>query len=83
MSKFINCSEAVELIPDGASIMIGGFMGVGSPHRVIEELVRATPSAAKGRYLHSITIASPMGPGIKVDPTRTRDILEEAAPAAA
>jgi large subunit ribosomal protein L1 len=50
---------------------------------VIEELVRAKPSAAKGRYLHSITIASTMGPGIKVDPTRTRDILEEAAPAAA
>ncbi len=44
---------------------------------VIEELVRAKPSAAKGRYLHSITIASTMGPGIKVDPTRTREILEE------
>jgi len=40
MSKFINCSEAVELIPDGASIMIGGFMGVGSPHRIIAEMVR-------------------------------------------
>jgi large subunit ribosomal protein L1 len=50
---------------------------------VIEELVRAKPSAAKGRYLHSITIASTMGPGIKVDPTRTRDILEESATAAA
>ena len=44
---------------------------------VIDEIVRAKPSAAKGRYLHSITIASTMGPGIKVDPTRTRDILEE------
>ncbi len=47
---------------------------------VIEELVRAKPSAAKGRYLRSITIASTMGPGVKIDPTRTRDILEEAAP---
>ena len=50
---------------------------------VIEELIRAKPSAAKGRYLRSITMASTMGPGVKVDPTRTRDILEEAAPAAA
>src|SRR5438876_1565842 len=50
---------------------------------VIDEMMRAKPSAAKGRYLRSITITSTMGPGIKVDPTRTRDILGEAAPAAA
>ena len=50
---------------------------------VIEEIMRAKPSAAKGRYLHSITIASTMGPGIKVDPTRTRDILEAGATAVA
>jgi large subunit ribosomal protein L1 len=50
---------------------------------IIDELVRAKPSAAKGRYLRSITVTSTMGPGIKVDPTRTRDIVEEAAPAAA
>jgi large subunit ribosomal protein L1 len=48
---------------------------------VVEELIRAKPSAAKGRYLRSITIASTMGPGVKVDPGRTRDIIEE-APAA-
>jgi large subunit ribosomal protein L1 len=42
---------------------------------VIEELIRARPSAAKGRYLRTVTIASTMGPGIKVDPSRTRDIL--------
>jgi len=49
---------------------------------VIEELIRAKPSAAKGRYLRSITLATTMGPGVKVDPGRTRDIVE-AAPAAA
>jgi large subunit ribosomal protein L1 len=48
---------------------------------VIEELVRAKPSAAKGRYLRSITLAATMGPGVKVDPSRTREIIEE-APAA-
>jgi large subunit ribosomal protein L1 len=49
---------------------------------VVEELIRAKPSAAKGRYLHTITLASTMGPGVKVDPSRTRDIVEEASPAA-
>src|SRR5689334_11387080 len=50
---------------------------------VIDELIRAKPSAAKGRYLRTITLAPTMGPGIKVDPSRTRDILGEAAPTAA
>jgi large subunit ribosomal protein L1 len=50
---------------------------------VIEELIRAKPSAAKGRYLRTVTVASTMGPGIKVDPSRTRDILGETADAAA
>ncbi len=51
---------------------------------VIEELIRAKPSVAKGRYLHTVTLASTMGPGVKVDPSRTRDIVEEAPiPAAA
>ena len=40
MHKGIALSAAVEKIPDGSSLMIGGFMGVGSPHRVIAELVR-------------------------------------------
>ncbi len=44
---------------------------------VMDEIMRAKPSAAKGRYIRSITFASTMGPGIKVDPSRTRDILEE------
>jgi large subunit ribosomal protein L1 len=50
---------------------------------VVEELIRAKPSAAKGRYIRSITMASTMGPGVKVDPAKTRDILEEAAAATA
>jgi large subunit ribosomal protein L1 len=48
---------------------------------VIEELMRAKPSAAKGKYVRSITLASTMGPGVKVDSSRTREILEEASAA--
>src|SRR6201985_813619 len=48
---------------------------------VIEELIRAKPSAAKGRYIRTVTVATTKGPGVKVDPTRTRDIVEEAVAA--
>jgi large subunit ribosomal protein L1 len=44
---------------------------------LLDEIVRAKPAAAKGRYIKKITLATTMGPGIHVDPTRTRDILEE------
>jgi large subunit ribosomal protein L1 len=46
---------------------------------LIDEMVRAKPAAAKGRYLRTITLATSHGPGIRVDPTRTRDILGEDA----
>jgi large subunit ribosomal protein L1 len=44
---------------------------------LVEEIVRAKPSAAKGRYIKQITLTTTMGPGIHVDSTRTRDIAEE------
>ena len=46
---------------------------------VLDEILRAKPAAAKGRYLRSITISSTMGPGVKIDTTRVRDLMEEAA----
>lgn len=39
MRTAINAARAASLVPDGASVMIGGFMGVGSPHRIIDALV--------------------------------------------
>ena len=44
---------------------------------VLDEIVRAKPSAAKGRYIRTITLTTSMGPGIHVDPHKTRGILEE------
>ena len=46
-------------------------------HAVVEELVRAKPSAAKGRYLLSVTLSSTMGPGVRIDPARAREVEEE------
>ena len=44
---------------------------------VLEEVVRAKPAAAKGRYIRQITLTSTMGPGIRIDPARTRGIVED------
>jgi large subunit ribosomal protein L1 len=44
---------------------------------LVDEIVRAKPAAAKGRYIRGITLTSTMGPGIKVDPARTRGIAED------
>ncbi len=46
---------------------------------VMDELIRAKPSAAKGRYIRSVTFATTMGPGIKVEPSYKREIAEEHA----
>ncbi len=46
---------------------------------LIDEIVRAKPAAAKGRYLQTVTLTTTMGPGVKVDPSRTRGIVEEPA----
>jgi large subunit ribosomal protein L1 len=44
---------------------------------LIDEIVRAKPAAAKGRYIRSVTLTSTMGPGLHIDPAQTRGIIEE------
>ena len=51
-------------------------------HAVIEELMRAKPAAAKGRYIKAVTLSSTMGPGVRIDPARARETDEELAASA-
>src|SRR5215210_6852155 len=44
---------------------------------LVDEIMRAKPAAAKGRYIRQITLTSTMSPGIHVDPAKTRGIIEE------
>jgi acetate CoA/acetoacetate CoA-transferase alpha subunit len=64
--KTVSVEDAVGLIPDGASLMIGGFMGVGTPERLIDELVRqnrrdlaiiANDTAVPGRGIGKLVTA--------------------------
>lgn len=59
MAKIVSIRDAVSLIPDGATIMIGGFMGCGSPHRIIGALA----NSGKGDFtLISNDASMPGGP---------------------
>ena len=69
--KTISLEKAVELIPDGASLMIGGFVGVGSPERIIDELVRQ-----KKRDLTVITNDTGL-PGIGIGKLVTAGLLRK------
>lgn len=60
----------VSFVPDA---LIANFRAV------MDELQRAKPASAKGRYLRHISLSSTMGPGIKVDPQRLRPAEDEAA----
>ena len=44
---------------------------------IVDELYRAKPAAAKGRYVKTVTLSSTMGPGIKIDPQKSKDLAEE------
>ncbi len=64
--KTVSIADAVAMIPDGASLMVGGFMGVGSPERLIDELVRqgkrnlaviANDTAVPGRGIGKLVTA--------------------------
>lgn len=46
---------------------------------VLDEILRAKPSSSKGKYIKTITVVSTMGPAVKVDPLRVRNLMDEGA----
>jgi large subunit ribosomal protein L1 len=44
---------------------------------LLTELLRVKPASSKGRYLKSIAVSSTMGPGVRIDPSKTRALLDD------
>ena len=76
--------QAVEMsFQDVQGLQGNDWVGLENYQAIIEELIRAKPSAAKGKYIRTVTLASTQGPGIKIDPSRTKDLIETEAASAA
>jgi acetate CoA/acetoacetate CoA-transferase alpha subunit len=86
--KTIPIENAVALIPDGASLMVGGFMGVGTPERVIDELVRqgkrnlvviandtAMPGRGIGKLVDAKLVAKAVASHIGLNPETQRQMI--------
>jgi acetate CoA/acetoacetate CoA-transferase alpha subunit len=79
--KAVSAEEAVAMIPNGASVMVGGFMGVGTPERLLDELVRqrrsglsiicndaAVPGKGVGKLFDATLVSSLIGSHIGLNP---------------
>ena len=88
MTKIIKVTEVVEKIPPGSTLMIGGFMGVGSPLRLIDELVRqakgdlsiicndtARPGVAIGRLIAAGLVRRVITSHVGTNPETQRQML--------
>jgi len=86
--KSLKVSDAVEMIPDGATLMIGGFMGVGAPGRIIDEIVRqgrkdlklissdtARPGVGAGKLIDAKLVSRLTASHIGTNPETQRQML--------
>jgi acetate CoA/acetoacetate CoA-transferase alpha subunit len=86
--KTLSAKDAVAMIPDGATIMVGGFMGIGSPLRLIDELVRqgkrdltviandnAIPGRGIGKLVDAGLISKTIASHIGLNPETQRQML--------
>src|SRR3974390_200950 len=87
--KTVSVAEAVSLIPDGATLMIGGFMGVGTPERLIDELVRqakrnltviandtAVPGRGIGKLVDAGLVARTIASHIGLNPETQKQMID-------
>lgn len=88
IDKALSCKRAVEMIPDGASLMIGGFMGVGTPHRLIDELIHqgrknltviandtATPGFGIGKLIEAKLVKKLIATHIGLNPETQKQMI--------
>jgi len=86
--KPVTAEEAIAMIPNGASIMVGGFMGVGTPERLLDELVRqkksdlslisndaAVPGKGVGKLFEAAQVSRMIGTHIGLNPTVQQQML--------
>ena len=86
--KSVSVEEAVALISSGASIMVGGFMGVGTPERLLDELVRqeksglslisndaAVPGKGVGKLFEAVQVSRMIGTHIGLNPKAQQQML--------
>lgn len=87
--RSVSLARLVEMIPDGASLMIGGFMSVGTPERVIDEIVRqrkrgltviandaAMPGRGIGKLLEAKLVRKVIASHIGLNPQAQRQMME-------
>lgn len=86
--RAVSAEEAVAMIPNGASIMVGGFMGVGTPERLLDELVRqkksglslisndaSVPGRGVGKLFDDGQVSRMTGTHIGLNPTAQKQML--------
>src|SRR5207344_1447165 len=86
--RVVTAEEAVAMIPDGASIMVGGFMGVGTPERLLDELVRqkksglslisndaAIPGTGVAKLFEGVQVSRMLGTHIGLNPKAQQQML--------
>jgi len=86
--RAVSVEEAIAMIPAGASIMVGGFMGVGTPERLLDELVRqkksglslisndaATPGKGVGKLFDGAQVSRMIGTHIGLNPKAQQQML--------
>jgi acetate CoA/acetoacetate CoA-transferase alpha subunit len=87
--KTVSLGQSVDMIPDGASLMIGGFMAVGTPERIIDELVRqnkrnltvvandtAAPGRGIGKLIHAKLVRKAIVSHIGLNPETQRQMMD-------